>query len=183
MRVSDALSVPADVTSGVIQGSTLGPALYGIFIDSLLRKIAHPSQAFADDFKFIADVITHSEDIIQNEINIVVHWADERGTPLSIEKCCVLYCGPVQTYNAYHIKSTIIKATDAITDLGIKRSCDGSSSEHCNNMILKATRICGMIRHIFPSGHRNLLWPAFQLYVLPFSRTVLLYGAHFSNVI
>ena len=153
MRVSDALSVPADVTSGVIQGSTLGPALYGIFIDSLLRKIAHPSQAFADDFKFIADVITHSEDIIQNEINIVVHWADERGTPLSIEKCCVLYCGPVQTYNAYHIKS------------------------------IKATRICGMIRHIFPSGHRNLLWPAFQLYVLPFSRTVLLYGAHFSNVI
>ena len=24
-----------------------------------------------------------------------------------------------------------------------------------------------MIRHIFPSGHRNLLWPAFQIYVLP----------------
>ena len=24
-----------------------------------------------------------------------------------------------------------------------------------------------MIRHIFLSGHRNLLWPAFQIYVLP----------------
>ena len=28
-----------------------------------------------------------------------------------------------------------------------------------------------MIRHIFPSGHQNLLWPAFQIYVLP----ILLY--------
>ena len=62
---------------------------------------------------------------------------------------------------------TIIKATNIIIDLGIKRSCDGSYSEHCNNMILKATRTCGMIRHIFPSGHRSLLWPAFQVYVLP----------------
>ena len=96
VRVGDALSVSVDVTSGVIQGFTLGPALYDIFIDSLLRKITLPSQAFADDFKFIADVITHSKDIIQNEINIVDEWADERGTPLSIEKCCVLHCGPAQ---------------------------------------------------------------------------------------
>ena len=135
VRVGDALSVSVDVTSGVIQSSTLGPVLYDIFIDSLLRKITLPSQAFTDNFKFKADVITHSKDIIQNEINIVVDWADERGTPLSIEKCCVLHCGPVQPYNVYHIKSTVIKATDTIIDLGIKRYCDGSHSEHCNIMI------------------------------------------------
>ena len=78
-----------------------------------------------------------------------------------------LQCGPVQPYNVYHIKSIIIKATDTITDLDIKRSCDDSYSEHCNNMLLKANRTCGMIRHIFPPGRRNLLWLAFQIYVLP----------------
>ena len=126
VRVGDALSVPDDVTFSIIQGSTLGDVLYDIFVESLLRKITFPSQAFADDFKFIADVIMHSKDIIQNEINIVVNWADERGTPLSIEKCCVLHCGPVQPCNVYHIKSTIIKATDTIIDLDIKSSCDVS---------------------------------------------------------
>ena len=94
-----------------------------MFIDSLLRKITFPSQAFADDFKFIANVIAHSKDTIQNEINIVVDWADKRGKPLSIEKCYVLHCGPVQPYNVYHIKYTIIKAIDTCIDLGIKRSC------------------------------------------------------------
>ena len=167
MRVGDALSVSVNVTSGVIQGSTPGPVLNDIFIDSLLRKIALPSQPFADDFKFMADIITNSKDIIQNEINIVVDWTDEKTTPLSIEKCCVLHCDPVQPYKVYHIKSTIIKATDTIIDLVIKHSCDGFYSEHCNNMILKATRTCGMISHIFPSGHQNLLWPAFKIYVLP----------------
>ena len=83
------------------------PVLCDMFIDSLLRKFTLPSQAFADDFKFIADVITHSKNITQNEINIVVDWVNERGTPLSIEKCCVLHCSPLQPYNVYHIKSTI----------------------------------------------------------------------------
>ena len=84
-----------------------------------------------------------------------------------MKKCCVLLYDQAQPYNVYHIKSTIIKATDTIADLGIKRSCDGSYSEHCNSMILKANRTWGMIRHIFPSGHRNLFWPEFQIYVLP----------------
>ena len=167
VRVGNALSASVDVTSGVIQGSTLGPVLYDTFIDSLLRKIILPSQAFAGDFKFKDDVITHSKDIIQNEINIAVDWADERGTPLSKGKCCALHCGPVQPYNFYYIKSAIIKANDTIIDLGIKSSCDSSFSEHCNSMILKALRTCGLIRHIFPSGHRNMLWSAFQIYVLP----------------
>ena len=34
-------------------------------------------------------------------------------------------------------------------------------------MTLKATKTCGMIKYIFPSGHQNLLLSAFQFYVLP----------------
>ena len=47
----ESLSTQAAITSGVIQGSCLGPTLWSIFMDSLLSDIDIPSVAFADDFK------------------------------------------------------------------------------------------------------------------------------------
>ena len=167
VRVGDSLSPTADVTSGVIQGSTLGPVLYDIFIDSLLRKIKLPSQAFADDFKFIADVIAQPRVVIQAEVDIIVTWADDHGTPLSIDKCSVLHCGKNQPNNDYYIKSAALKSVDRVVDLGVERSADATYSAHCARVVAKATRVCGMIRHVFRTNNRKLLWPAFISYVLP----------------
>lgn len=167
VRVGDSLSPTADVTSGVIQGSTLGPVLYDIFIDSLLRKIKLPSQAFADDFKFIADVIAQPRVVIQAEVDTIVTWADDHGTPLSIDKCSVLHCGKNQPNNDYYIKSAALKSVDRVVDLGVERSADATYSAHCARVVAKATRVCGMIRHVFRLNNRKLLWPAFISYVLP----------------
>ena len=167
VRVGDSLSPTADVTSGVIQGSTLGPVLYDIFIDSLLRKIKLPSQAFADDFKFIADVIAQPRVVIQAEVDTIVTWADDHGTPLSIDKCSVLHCGKNQPNNDYYIKSVALKSVDRVVDLGVERSADATYSAHCARVVAKATRVCGMIRHVFRTNNRKLLWPAFISYVLP----------------
>ena len=54
-----------------------------------------------------------------------------------------------------------------MSDLGVIRSCDGTFTEHCRNAVAKASKISGLIRHVFRSGHRKLLWPAFTHYVLP----------------
>ena len=50
--VGDSLSSSVDVTSGIVQGSTLGPDLFTIFADSLLRSVSLPVDGFVDDIKF-----------------------------------------------------------------------------------------------------------------------------------
>ena len=167
VRVGSSLSSSADATSGVNQGSCVGPTLYRIFIDFLLRKISLPSETFADDLKFIIDVAINPRDAVQKEVNLLSDWATLHGTPLSVEKFTVLHCGPHQPNHTYYINSVAITSTDSVKDLGIRQSKDGTYTEHCNNVISWAASKCGVLRRIFPSRHRNLLWPAFVSYVLP----------------
>ena len=166
VRIDESISASADVTSGIIQGTSLGLIFYTIFIDGLLRAIRLPSQGYADDFKFIADVNVYTRADVQNEINTIAGWTDEHGTPLFVDKCSVLHCGPHQPNHEYHINYTRISSVDSVRDFGVKRTTDSTCSEHCNDIIAKANSTCGALRCIFKSGHCSLLWPAFVSYVL-----------------
>jgi hypothetical protein len=53
--VNNKLSASTQVTSGVIQGSCLGPTLFTVFIDPLLQSFDIPASVYADDVKLIAN--------------------------------------------------------------------------------------------------------------------------------
>ena len=102
-----------DVTSGVIQGTSLRPIFYATFIDSLLRAIRLPSQDYADNLQFIADISVCTRADVQNEINTIAGWTDEHGTPLSVDKCSVLHCGLHQPNHECLINSTRISSVES----------------------------------------------------------------------
>ena len=48
-----------EVTSGVVQGTCIGPCAFTIFVNDLSSVLQHSKSAlYADDFKFIGDVST-----------------------------------------------------------------------------------------------------------------------------
>ena len=171
VRVGESYSSIVDVISGVVQGTVVGPGLYTVFVDSLFRKIRLPSIGYADDFKFIADVVLYSTADVQHDINTIVQWSDDNYTPLSIEKCGVLHCGAEQPNRVYYIKGSVLKSVDNFKDLGVVRSTaanhTGHYQAHYQQVAAKAAQVSGSIRRIFRSRSRELLWPAFQIYVLP----------------
>jgi hypothetical protein len=171
VRVGDYYSSVSDVTSGVVQGSVVGPGIYTVFVNSLFARLHLPVGGFADDIKFIADVTIHGAAYVQSEIDEVVKWSDENCSPLSIDKCGVLHCGALERNNTYYIKGSVLKSLDSFKDLGVIRTTNTSHSahyqEHYKHIVSKAARMSGCIRHIFHSRKRELLWPAFQIYVQP----------------
>ena len=164
VRVNKSFSSVCDVVSGVIQGSAYGLVLYTVVADSLLRRLKLPAWAFADDLKLLADVAVHSCDVIQQEVDIISQWSDERSMPLSIGKCAVMNCGKNQTLHSYVIKGKPLMcfvSSNSFKDLGLIRPSNSSYSTHCEMTAARANRAAGAGRRAFQLKAPILLWPAF----------------------
>ena len=69
VKVNDVESENVEVSSGVPQGSVLGPLLFLIYIDDLPCKITSSCQIFADDKKIYGPVSTATHQSMQKDIN------------------------------------------------------------------------------------------------------------------
>jgi len=93
------LSDVSELLSGVIQGSSIGPLMFLIFINELihvLEKLGIKVKLFADDAKLYLRV-TDENDIIklQAALDSPSNWAATWQLTVSVEKCFVLNIGNV----------------------------------------------------------------------------------------
>ena len=86
--------------------------------------------------------------------------------PLSTEKCAVLHCGLKQPNYAYVLGDQALKTEDSFVDLDVTKTCDSGHSSQCSAMAAKAAKAAYVIRKTLQTRNPNLLWPAFQCYVI-----------------
>ena len=174
MRVGDSISVVAPVIFGIIQSSCLGKGLYTVLADTLLKQVTIPALTFADDFKFIADFVKYSCREIETNVDIVTLWSNERFMPLSLDKCGVFHCGNQQAPNDYLISGKPLISVTSFKDVAIiHSSLDAQYERQCAVVYSKVSQEAGVTRRCFRLKAPELLWPAFESYILP----KLMYGA------
>jgi ribonuclease P/MRP protein subunit RPP40 len=82
------------VTSGVPQGSVLGPLIFVLFINNLPDCITQHITLYADDSKLINVVNSKADcEALQADIDAAVDWTHRRQMFFNLEKCKVMHFG------------------------------------------------------------------------------------------
>ena len=113
------------VTSGVPQGSVLGPTLFIYYINDLPDVITDVDiKIFADDTKVFKDINNTSDHLdLQNAVDKMYMWTQDWLLQFNKNKCKVLHLGKNNPQHEYFIGDTdnkikLIK-TDSEKDLGV----------------------------------------------------------------
>ena len=92
--IGQACSEWVPVTSGIPQGSVLGPVLFLIYVNDIDTGITSRISKFADDTKLCKRVDKPELRLqLQEDINKLAEWSDRWMMPFNTSKCTVMHLG------------------------------------------------------------------------------------------
>ena len=148
-----------DVTSGVPQGSVLGPLLFLLYINDLPDRWTNESKLYADDSKLLGKNIKTNEGVrkMQVDLDATSDWTTEWSMQLNEGKCVVVHMGTKRDQNnTYTIrkadgKRVEIQSSGGEKDLGVKVDHELDFRQQIRCATAKANSMIGMLKNAFVS--------------------------------
>lgn len=164
VNIDGYLSQRKPVTSGVIQGSVLGPLLFLMYINDVFNVIRHGTPyLFADDIKIVYSFHPHNLPntlhLIQADLQSLENWCTVWRMNFSADKCSYLSYKCTIQPGTLTLNNIPILGSTSVRDLGLQYSCTFNFSEYTSTQIARAQRTIGLVKHeIILPGSKMIIY-------------------------
>jgi hypothetical protein len=176
VRVEAQLSEEVRVTSGVPQGSVLGPLLFLAYVNDIGRNMESTIRLFADDCVIYRKIIkTEDMDKLQKDLDRLGEWATENAMKINPSKSKAIRFTRARAKDTlnYSLMGKVIPQTSSCKYLGIILRSDLSWADQVNYTVKKAWKALHFTMRILKKANSNTRSLAYRSLVRP----ILEYGA------
>ena len=167
VKVGDSFSAFHEMTSGIPQGSVLGPLLFLLYINDLPEGLANYVSLFADDVKMIARSST--PDLNQLDLNKLCDWQNLWLLRFNMtdDKCKVMHIGKENPLNVYHMEGYLLPPVNHEKDLGVVVSSDLKWDTHIDACIKKAIACSAWVTRTIISREKHVMLNLYKTLIRP----------------
>ena len=172
VSINNEQSSAIPVTSGVPQGSVLGPTLFIYYINDLPDATDQIVRLFADDSKIYSEIRNEDDSKnLQKGIDNLVEWSSRWLMKFNAKKCKILHLGKNNPNHEYFMTNgTEVNKLDSTTcekDLGVNVDPLLSFDNHINMACSKGRQLSGMILNTLTCRCSEILVPLFKAIIRP----------------
>ena len=166
--VNGEMSAWTSVTSGVPQGSILGPLLFLVFIDDLDRGMKSSVLKFADDTKLFNRVNgLDDRDVLQRDLELATEWAGKWQMEFNVKKCKNMHIGPKNRQADYVMGDHTLGMVEEEKDLGVYMHNSLSVSHMCAKAVRRGNQMASYIYRTITHKSIATVVPLYKALVRP----------------
>lgn len=157
VRVNGFKSRDIRVSSGVPQGSHLGPLLFNVFINDVKDCFQFSEfLLFADDLKFFRRVTCLDDCLkLQSDLSRLSEWCRVNCMDLNVDKCHVMFFTRSNNVylHDYYLGNDLLTVASEIRDLGVTFDPALGFGPHITRVISKSLQMLGFIKRCAHDFH------------------------------
>ena len=158
------------VSSGVPQGSVVGPALFLAYINDLPERLNSQTRLFADDTAaYRLSASNDDRDQLQQDLLHLESWEKSWEMEFHPQKCSVLPItrshNPI--INSYHLHNHTLESVTSAKYLGVTLTKNLSWDTHIDQVCNKANKTLGFLRRNLKIGSTKVKESAYKTFVRP----------------
>lgn len=173
VSVNGELSEEVVVTSGVPQGTVLGPVLFLIMISDIDVNVAFSNVSmYADDTRIMKKISSDGHEMeLKQDLNIIYNWCTENNMKFNSDKFELIVFDTKKrdqdgNKNYFAPSGNIIEEKQNLRDLGIQLSRNLKFSDHISNTVTKAKKMTYWILRTFKNREKETMMTLFKQMVL-----------------
>ena len=154
VKIGDSTSHEFSASSGIPQGSHLGPLIFLLYFNDVNFSIKGPRLSFADDLKIFIEIRNQADAcFLQRQLTTFAEWCTVNRMSLNPDKCSVVTFTRKQTpfrFN-YQLAGKVLNRVGCVKDLGVYLDEQLTFKQHLSYIVTKASRCLGFIMRIAKS--------------------------------